>query len=89
MIIKVTSFNETFNGTFIEFIMFALSIILLIIIYRHYFQNNNRCDKISEYLTLKTICDERDRSCNIACRRADGTFFKQCYIDCQQNSPIC
>jgi hypothetical protein len=43
----------------------------------------------TEHLTLKTVCDEQDRECGIACRTKNNILVEECYVKCQENSPIC
>lgn len=75
------------------YILLLLSIMLVYILY-----HCNSCP-ISEHLTLKTECYERNIGCLLACRY--GTYTKkykhldhynlneQCYKQCIINSPIC
>jgi hypothetical protein len=42
-----------------------------------------------ELFTLKSVCDERDRSCFIACTDKNNMLIRECYKRCQINSPIC
>lgn len=45
--------------------------------------------KNKEHLTLKKECDERNRSCFIACTKSNNTLDVACYKECVINSPIC
>ena len=65
-----------------QIVAIALLSILLYIIYQNY-------PSQKECMTLKTNCDVRDRDCMIACRMSNGVFDKNCFIECQKNSPIC
>lgn len=70
-------------------ILFILLIIVMFISVYKILKTNKPQNKRSENMTLKLYCDERDRSCNVACTKSNGVFDKRCFIDCQVNSPIC
>jgi hypothetical protein len=70
-----------------QILIILLIIVIGISIYKLLKRKDNAMR--AEEMTLKLFCDERDRSCNIACTRSNGVFDRKCYIDCQVNSPIC
>lgn len=71
-----------------DWILFVLLLIIMLISICKLLKPKERVTR-AERMTLKLYCDERDRSCNIACTRSNGMFDKKCFIDCQVNSPIC
>lgn len=67
------------NYTKMIVIIIICSILLLLV----------RKNSKAEHLTLKTECDERNRSCFIACTKSGNTLDVACYNECVRISPIC
>lgn len=60
--------------------------------------DDNDNDSVKEAMTLKMVCDKKDpncfcderaRSCIIACSKRDRKLDRDCYETCKENSPIC
>jgi hypothetical protein len=71
----------------VSYVLLILALVLVIIATE--FQSQDIPEQKSEYMTLKTFCDERDRNCIISCTTKDGSMNRKCYDVCKINSPIC
>ena len=72
-----------------EILFILLIIVMIISVYKLLKPIKLIKQSRTELMTLKLFCDERDRSCSVACTKSNGVFDKRCFIDCQVNSQIC
>ncbi len=82
--ININGYSDCDNYSIVLFLTIYIICILTLYILYNVINNN-----YYEHLTLKTVCDERDRSCYIACTKKDYRMDKACFQQCQTLSPIC